>query len=99
MTFDNAGRSIEVRLIGDENCHFYVTTDGYMLLRGADGVFHYAIPDGQRLRESSFPAENPRERRTIRHPPNLRKCPAARNPTYSTHQSIFNRQKPRGGRI
>lgn len=63
MTFDNAGHSIEVRLIGDENCHFYVTTDGYMLLRGADGVFRYAIPEGRRLRESPFPAENPRERR------------------------------------
>lgn len=63
MTFDNAGRSIEVRLIGDENFHYYVTTDGYMLLRGSDGVFRYAIPDGRRLRGSPFPAENPRERR------------------------------------
>lgn len=89
MTFDNAGRSIEVRLIGDENFHYYVTTDGYMLLRGSDGVFRYAIPDGRRLRGSPFPAENPRDDALK---PRLCSPPSAK-----THHSPYSKPTPMPG--
>ena len=39
LTFDNGGKEIEVFLKGDEHSHFYVTTDGYMLLRGRQYSF------------------------------------------------------------
>ncbi len=53
LSFDNGGEKIEVYLRGDEHAHYYVSPDGYMLLRGEDGLFRYALPDGDRLREST----------------------------------------------
>ncbi len=43
------GASITVTLVGDENLHYYCTTDGIPLVRLADGAFHYARFDGNRL--------------------------------------------------
>lgn len=62
LTFDNGGKEIEVFLKGDEHSHFYVTTDGYMLLRGDDGLFRYAIPDGENLKVSEITASKPSAR-------------------------------------
>jgi len=59
MTFDNGGKTIEVYLRGDEHSHYYVSSDGYMLLRGDDGRFRYALPDGDRLSESRLTASQP----------------------------------------
>ena len=56
MRFDNNGKQIEVFLRGDEHSHYYVTTDGYMLLRGDDGMFRYAVPHGNILKPSAMTA-------------------------------------------
>lgn len=62
LRFDNAGEEIDVYLRGDEHGHYYVTPDGYMLLRGSDGFFRYALPDGNNLRESDILASKPAKR-------------------------------------
>ena len=59
MHFDNGGKPVEVYLHGDENSHYYTSADGYMLLRGDDGIFRYALPDGKGLRPSSLTASDP----------------------------------------
>lgn len=62
ISFDNGGKSVDVYLIGDENSHYYATTDGYMIVRGEDGLFRYALPDGNRLKTSNQLVSNPQER-------------------------------------
>lgn len=59
MHFDNGGKPVEVYLHGDENSHYYTSADGYMLLRGDDGIFRYALPDGKGLRPSGLTASDP----------------------------------------
>lgn len=54
MTFDNGGKTIGVYLHGDERSHYYTTPDGYMLLRGSDGLFRYAVPHGDVLKPSAM---------------------------------------------
>ncbi len=43
------GTRLTVRLVGDELSSYYQTTDGIPLVRLADGSFHYARLDGERL--------------------------------------------------
>ena len=62
MRYDNGGKTIEVFLHGDENSHYFTGKDGVMLLRGDDGRFRYALPDGTRLRASSMTASDPASR-------------------------------------
>lgn len=62
MHFDNGGKTVEVYLHGDENSHYYTSPDGYMLMRGDDGIFRYALPDGNGLRPSTFTATDPMHR-------------------------------------
>lgn len=56
------GDSISVYLRGDEHSHFFTTSDGYMLLRGNDEKFRYAVPVGNTLKESSMLAADPGKR-------------------------------------
>lgn len=56
------GDSISVYLRGDEHSHFFTTSDGYMLLRGNDDLFRYAVPVGNALKESSMLAADPDKR-------------------------------------
>lgn len=62
MRFDNGGSPIEVYLHGDEHSHYYTTSDGYMLLRGDDEVFRYAVPEGDVLKPSAMKASMPAAR-------------------------------------
>lgn len=62
MNFDNGGKTISVYLRGDERSHFYTTTDGHMLLRGDDGLFRYAVPQGGLLVPSAMTASQPGSR-------------------------------------
>lgn len=63
ITYDNDGNPIEVRLIGDENSHIYISSDGYPLLRDAADVFHYAVKDANgEIIASMAKALNPSER-------------------------------------
>lgn len=62
MRYDNGGKTVEVFLHGDENSHYFTGKDGVMLLRGDDGRFRYALPDGTRLRASSMTASDPASR-------------------------------------
>lgn len=41
------GRTIKVRIVGDENSHYYLSEDGYLLTRGADDYFYYSDFDRQ----------------------------------------------------
>lgn len=36
------GSTVDVSVVGDEHCHFYLTSDGYVLLSDADGILRYA---------------------------------------------------------
>lgn len=56
------GDSIGVYLRGDEHDHFFTTSDGYMLLRGDDEKFRYAVPVGNELKESAMLASDPGKR-------------------------------------
>lgn len=56
------GDSISVYLRGDEHSHFFTTSDGYMLLRGDDETFRYAVPAGNKLKESAMLASDPGKR-------------------------------------
>lgn len=62
MLFDNGGKPVEVYLHGDENAHYYTSSDGYVLLRGGDDIFRYAIPAGGTLTASDITASNPADR-------------------------------------
>ncbi len=62
MTFDNGGKTIQVLLRGDEHSHFYSTPDGFMLLRGEDGLFRYAVPHGNIIKPSAIIASSPQNR-------------------------------------
>ena len=39
------GTSLTVRLVGDENSHYYLSEDGYLLLSGDDNMFYYGDVD------------------------------------------------------
>lgn len=52
------GEKIEVNLFGDEFHHYYTTTDGYVLLRDANGIFTYARSEGDKLVDTHVKATN-----------------------------------------
>lgn len=52
------GEKIEVNLHGDEHHHFYTTTDGYVLLRNANGDFTYARTEKSKLVDTYVRATN-----------------------------------------
>lgn len=52
------GKSISVRLIGDEHSHCYSTTDGYLLLRNDDNSFDYAVMQDGRLVSTGIRTSN-----------------------------------------
>lgn len=56
------GDTINVYLRGDEHSHFFTSTDGYMLLRGDDQQFRYAIAEGNQLKASQMLAADPGKR-------------------------------------
>ncbi len=39
------GSELQVRIVGDEWGHTYLTADGYPIIAGADGIYHYATSD------------------------------------------------------
>lgn len=43
------GTSIDVRIIGDEHFHYYLSEDGYLLTRGTDDYFYYSDFDPQSM--------------------------------------------------
>lgn len=56
------GDSINVILRGDERSHFFTSVDGYMLLRGDDDIFRYAVPSSDKLWTSDIIAADPGKR-------------------------------------
>ncbi len=46
FTIDNAGDSLTLRNVGDEHYRYTETLDGYLVIRGGDGVYRYATEDG-----------------------------------------------------
>lgn len=57
------GSTIEVRIIGDEHSHYYLTTDGYVLLPDARGSLRYAaLGNDGRLEMSAVVASRPSRR-------------------------------------
>lgn len=46
FTVDNAGDSLTLRKGGDEHYRYTLTLDGYLVIRGADGVYRYATEEG-----------------------------------------------------
>lgn len=55
FTIDNAGDSLTLREVGDEHYSYTHTLDGYIVIRGEDGVYRYAAEDGT---EGKFRAKN-----------------------------------------
>lgn len=55
FTVDNAGDSLTLRNGGDEHYRYTRTLDGYIVIRGADGVYRYATEAGV---EGNFRAKN-----------------------------------------
>lgn len=56
------GRTISVKLIGDEHSHYYTTEDDYVLLRSDDNSFTYAKMENGKLVTSGIRATNMNER-------------------------------------
>lgn len=57
------GSTIEVRIVGDEHSHYYLSADGYVLLADAGGALRYAdIDNGGRLRMTDVAASAPARR-------------------------------------
>lgn len=56
------GTSLSVRLHGDEHFHWYATADGYLLTQQADGFFHYARIEKDRLASTGVRASDPARR-------------------------------------
>ena len=53
------GTTLTVRLYGDESFHYYMTTDGYLLLRDDKGYFYYAAEAVDKsLKPSSYRAND-----------------------------------------
>lgn len=46
FTVDNAGDSLTIRNVGDEHYRYTETFDGYLVIRGEDGVYRYATEEG-----------------------------------------------------
>lgn len=46
FTVDNAGDSLTIRNVGDEHYRYTETLDGYLVIRGEDGVYRYATEEG-----------------------------------------------------
>ncbi len=55
FTVDNAGDSLTLRNVGDEHYRYTETLDGYLVIRGEDGVYRYATEEGV---AGSFKAKN-----------------------------------------
>lgn len=54
---------LQTRLLGDEFFSFRRTSDGYTLLKNAEGYFEYAVPDANNeLKPSGIIARNPNDR-------------------------------------
>lgn len=47
---------------GDEFNHYVTTTDGYTVVKGHDGIYRYAVKDGDRLKASSVVACDVKDR-------------------------------------
>ena len=63
IRLDNDGQPLDVKIIGDERSHVYVSSDGYLLMRDNSDVFRYALPDGKGgLVASSMKASAPEAR-------------------------------------
>ncbi len=56
------GTTLLVRLVGDENAHHMQTTDGYPVVRTADGWYEYAQLADNRLQASGVAARNAQNR-------------------------------------
>ncbi len=46
FTVDNDGDSLTLRNVGDEHYRYTETLDGYLVIRGEDGVYRYATEEG-----------------------------------------------------
>ncbi len=54
------GTILKVQIMGDENMHFFLTEDGYLIDRVADGTFYYATTDANGMPvRSSIKATQP----------------------------------------
>ena len=60
--FQPDGTTVTLLMRGDEFQSFITTTDGYTVIKGADGFYRYAEKDGDRLKASAFVAHNAAER-------------------------------------
>ena len=56
ISYDSGGKTLQVYLRGDEHSHYFVSPDGFMLLRGDDDIFRYALPMGDKIVASSIVA-------------------------------------------
>ena len=56
------GTVLTIQLFGDEFKHFTATTDGYTVVKAADGFYHYALLQDGRLQPSDVIARNPYRR-------------------------------------
>lgn len=56
------GDSISVYLHGDERNHYFMSIDGYMLLRNEENCFQYAIVTGDQIKSSGVIAADPGKR-------------------------------------
>ena len=60
------GTTLTVRLYGDESFHYYMTTDGYLLLRDDKGYFYYAAEAVDKsLKPSSYRANDIMKRTVV----------------------------------
>ena len=56
------GSVIPLYIRGDERAHFFVSTDGYPILRGEDGLFYYAVEKNGKAVVSDMRASRVEER-------------------------------------
>ena len=62
MHFDNGGKTVEVYLHGDGELPLLHQPGRLHAYAGDDGIFRYALPDGNGLRPSTFTATDPMHR-------------------------------------
>ena len=58
------GSKLELRFIGDENFHYYATTDGVPLVKEGENYFYAEMDNGSRLLSSGILAHNRQERKS-----------------------------------
>lgn len=47
IRYASGDETVDVRLVGDEHSHYYLSEDGFVLLRDSRDIFHYAIEDAE----------------------------------------------------